>query len=114
MDHMEVAYETAKLSEQFANPRGLRRDYGVAVAKRLATRLSSIAAVGSLYELGAMPGRLHPIKGDRSGQFAMDLPGGWRLILRPAQPVPTLPDGGVDLRGVTAVVIVEISRHYAP
>lgn len=111
---MEVAYETAKLAEQFADPRGLRRDYGAAVAKRLATRLSLIATVGSLYELGTMPGRLHPLKGDRAGQFAVDLPDGWRLILRPAQPVPTVPDGGIDLRAVTAVVIVDISHHYEP
>lgn len=109
-----MAYDTAKLAEQFANPRGVRRDYGAAVAKRLATRLSSIAAVGSLHALGTMPGRLHPLKGDRSGQFAMDLPDGWRLILRPAHPVPTLPDGGIDLRAVTAVIIVDISHHYKP
>lgn len=111
---MEVAYETAKLAQLLADPRGLRRAYGAAVAKRLATRLSSIAAVGSLHELGAMPGRLHPLRGDRAGQFAMDLPDGWRLILKPVQPVPLLPDGGVDLRAVTAVVIADISHHYAP
>ena len=111
---MEVAYETAKLAQLLADPRSLRRAYGAAVAKRLATRLSSIAAVGSLHELGTMPGRLHPLKGDRAGQFAMDLPDGWRLILKPAQPVPLLPDGGIDLRAVTAVTIADISRHYQP
>ena len=105
-------YETDKLASLFASPNGLRRAYGVPVTKRLANRISSISAAASLQQLGALPGRLHPLKGDRGGQFAMDLPEGWRLILRPARPVPTLPDGGINLPAVTAVVIVEISKHY--
>lgn len=111
---MEVEYESTRLEVLFSDQRRLRRTYGDACVKKLRNRMSSIWAAPTLEHLGRMPGGLHPLSGNRHGQFAMDLDGGWRLILRPREPVPLRPDGGVDRTLVAAVVIVEISQHYQP
>ena len=111
---MEVEYESTRLEALFNDQRRLRRTYGGACVKKLRNRMSSIVVESTLEQLGGMPGDLHPLSGNRHGQFAMDLDGGWRLILRPREPVPLRPDGGIDRTLVSGVVIVEISAHYKP
>ena len=74
-------------------------------ARKLCTRLADIAAAANVRELIA--GRPHPLKGDRSGQFALDLHGGVRLVFEPANdPVPHHDEGGVDWAQVTQVRII--------
>lgn len=110
---MEVGYEDPKFEALVSNERALRKKFGAGVIKSLARRHTSLRGAATLAELHRMPGRTHPLRGDRAGTFAMELPGGFRLILRPTPPVPTLKDGGIDLDRVTRVTLVEISAHYA-
>jgi proteic killer suppression protein len=58
-------------------------------------------------------GRPHPLKGDRSGQFAVDLDGGRRLVFEAASDAPpTQDDGSIDWRQVTAVTVVFIGDYH--
>lgn len=109
---MEVSYDDTRLEALLNDPRGIQRTYGAEVAKRLAARLTALRAAVNLAELHDLPGRTHPLSGDRTGQYAMDLPRGQRLIFAPTAPVPLLPDGGIDLRGVTRVTILEIVDYH--
>ncbi|WP_061964229.1 type II toxin-antitoxin system RelE/ParE family toxin [Demequina aurantiaca] len=110
---MEVAYDDPKLEALLGDERALRKGFGAPIAGRLGIRFSAINAASSLAELHRLPGRTHPLKGNRSGQYAMELPQGFRLIIRPTDPVPTLQDGGIDINSVTRVTVVEISKHYS-
>ena len=110
---MEVAHEDPKLEALLNDPRALQRKFGKQAVQRLANRLTSIHGAQTLADLMNLPGRTHMLTGDRHGDFAMDLPNGRRLILRPTAPVPILPDGGIDVARVTRVTIVEIPDHYA-
>lgn len=110
---MEVNYDDPRLIALMSDERVLRKAYGDLVVKRLANRMTSIRNTVSLADLHKQPGRTHALKGNRAGQFSMDLPGGLRLVLRPTPPVPTYGDGGINLSAVTAVTIIEISNHYA-
>ena len=110
---MEVDYESPRFETLIHNERALKKAYGAETVKKLAIRITTIHESKSLAELHFQPGRTHPLTGDRAGRFAMDLPSGRRLEFRPTPPVPTKPDGGVDLTKVTSITLIEISDHYS-
>lgn len=87
----------------------LSRRYGDSGARRIRTRLSQLEAADSLADLRSLPGRWHELTGDRAGYLAADLHQPFRLILRPAEPVPRNDDGGLDWARVAAVIITEIA-----
>lgn len=109
---MEVDYEDPRFETLLRDERALRKAHGAEVVKRLAIRLTAIRESGNLAELHLLPGRTHPLSGNRAGRFAMDLPNGRRLEFRPTPPVPTKLDGGIDLTKVTSITLIEISDHY--
>jgi proteic killer suppression protein len=109
---MEVDCEDPRFETLLNNERALRKAHGAEVVKKLAIRFTTIRESNNLAELHALPGRTHPLTGSRAGRFAMDLPNGRRLEFRPTPPVPTKPDGGIDLTKVTSITLIEISNHY--
>lgn len=92
----------------------MKRRYGASSAKRLQKRIMELLACETLSEMLDHHGaRLHPLKGNRDGQFAVNVDGSRRLILEPSQePVPRLPDGGVDLSQITSVILVEVADYH--
>lgn len=93
--------------------RRLQRVHGPQRAALIRRRLEQLAAVECLEHARTLPGRLHELKGDRAGELALRLDGGWRLIFEPAEdPPPTKPDGGLDWSAVTAVRILEVVDYH--
>lgn len=59
------------------------------------------------------PDRRHQLKGDRSGQYAVDLIHPHRLVFSPNHvPLPLRADGGIDTDRVTAIRIVEVTDYH--
>jgi proteic killer suppression protein len=57
--------------------------------------------------------RPHPLKGDRDGQFALDLVHPQRLLFEPAnETIPRLEDGGIDWSQVTQICIIWIGDYH--
>lgn len=84
---------------------------GKACARKLRSRLADLIAAVYVRELGV--GRPHPLKGDRQGQFALDLHGGVRLVFEPDhKPIPVFQDEGIDWAQVTRVTIVFIGDYH--
>lgn len=83
-------------------------------AKPLRARLAVLRSSPTLNDVPKGPiERCHELTGDRKGEFAVTIKDQWRLIFRPdLDPVPKLPDGGIDQKGVTAVLVTEVSDHY--
>jgi proteic killer suppression protein len=72
-----------------------------------------LQAVDNLEMMRYLPGRCHELKGDRSGQLSLDLDHPYRLIFEPANnPAPRKADGGLDWKGVTAVVIIGVEDTH--
>ena len=89
----------------------MERKLGAACARKLRSRLADIQAAACVAELTA--GRLHPLSGDRAGQFALDLEGGTRLVFEPDQdPIPCRDDGGIDWSRVTSIRIINIGDYH--
>jgi proteic killer suppression protein len=87
------------------------KQLGKAGARKLRARLADLLAAARVTDLVA--GHPHPLTGDRSGQFAVDLDGGRRLVFEPEQqPPPIRDDGALDWHQVTAVCIVYIGDYH--
>ncbi len=108
---MEITFGDRKLQNLCEQQDLAQKKLGQNCAKKLRTRLAMLGAAGCVTELVA--GRPHPLKGDRVGEFAVDLEGGKRLVFKPDNdPIPLTEDGSIDWSQVTAVCIVFIGDYH--
>ena len=113
MRPVELEFATTQLLKLCADERRLRRALGPGGAKKLQAHLKSLQAAAALDEFRFLPGKCHELAGKRSGQVALDLPDGKRLIFEPAaDPPPTKTDGGLDWAAVRSVRILEIADYH--
>jgi len=106
---MRISFQSRKLQKATASMGAMQKAYGE-MAVKLAQRLAELGAAASLAEMSHLPpARCHALAGDRKGQFSVDLVHPYRLIFEPDHdPVPLLPDGGIDRTAVTDIVIIEV------
>lgn len=108
---MDIFFADDDLEKLCSDVRTMSKKLGKPCSKKLVRRLSDLAAAAHVRELTA--GRPHPLKGDRAGQFAVDLHGGVRLVFEPDhEPPPTKDDGSIDWSRVTAIRIVYIGDYH--
>jgi toxin HigB-1 len=108
---MDILFKTKALQKLCSNEREAKKQLGADSAKKLRTRVADLRAVARVSELSA--GRPHALKDDRSGQYALDLHGGRRLVFESANvPTPLTTDGVTDWQQVTSVRIVFIGDYH--
>ena len=108
---MDVRYKDKKIRELCEKQAVAEKKLGTASARKLKVRLLALEAAARVTDLVA--GDPHPLKGDRLGEFALDLSGGWRLVFSPAHdPCPVRPDGGIEWAQVTIVSIEYIGDYH--
>jgi len=106
-----VEFADRKLAELCSDERKARKRWPE--WDRLKRRLATLLAVDTLADMALVPGRCHPLTGDRSGQWALDLWGSWRLVVEPAEdPLPLQPDGSLDSSRVRRVRILEVVNYH--
>lgn len=111
---MEIVFKTDKLRKLCNSSAELQRKYGSKQAQKIQQRLYELQAATTLADISHLPPpRCHLLTGDRAGQFAVDVTERNRLVFEPANdPVPLLPDGGIDRAQITAILIIEIAIDY--
>lgn len=98
---MEIRFRTRKLEKQYQDYDTAKKDYGEAVARKYIERINIIKHSHDIEELKRLPGlRCHALKGDRKGQWAVNLTGYYRLIF-------TLQGDFLEI-----AQIEEVSKHY--
>src|SRR4051794_5601684 len=98
---MRVQFATKKLEQCFRELALAKREWGERVARAYVQRVSTLYAAKDMRDLFALRALdLHPLKGERKGQYAIRLGERERLIV-------TFAD--MDL---TVVRVEEVSRHY--
>lgn len=108
---MDIEFSSPDLQALCEQQRLMTRQLGDNCGRKLRARVADLTAATSVAELVA--GRPHPLKGDRAGQFALDLYGGKRLVFEPAHnPVPTRKDGSLAWELVTKIRIVFIGDYH--
>lgn len=110
---MDISFGTRRLQKIFTKPGGLRRAYGTR-NEAIKARLIVLDKAPNLSRVPTItPERRHQLKGDRKGQFAVDLVHPYRLIFEADhEPVPRKDDGGIDVEQVTAITILEVSDYH--
>ena len=98
---MLVQFRKKKLEKCYLEAKEASRAFGAEVGKRYIQRINLIKYTRNIDELKQLPGlRCHPLKGDREGQYAVNLTGFYRLIF-------TLNGEALEI-----VLIEEVSKHY--
>lgn len=111
--NLDIIFQSAKLRKEVNDQNLLIRRHGAVRAKKLRRRLDDMRAAPSLHDLRSLPQtRCHELKGDRAGQLSVDLDHPYRLIFKPAPPVPYKKDGGLKWTAVTAVIILGIEDTH--
>ncbi len=108
---MDIHFKDKKLRELCEKRAVAEKKLGAASARKLRTRLDDLEAATRVTDLTA--GNPHPLKGDRHGQFALDLAGGWRLVFAPMHdPCPVKDDQSIDWSHVTIISIEYIGDYH--
>ena len=98
---MEVRFRTNELQECYLHFRKAARVLGNALARKYIQRVNILRVVHNLHDLRELPGlRCHPLKGERAGQWAVNLDRYNRLIF-------TRVAGSLEV-----ICIEEVSKHY--
>ena len=98
---MQIEFRTKKLEKQYVQHKLAVKAYGNEVARKYIQRINIIKHAKDFDELSGLPGlRCHPLRGDRKGQYAINLTGFYRLIF-------TLVGESLEI-----VQIEEVSKHY--
>ena len=110
---MDISFSNERLAKICSSQKAVVKKYGPDVAQRLRQRLDDLQSAANLLEMRSLPGRCHELKGDRAGQLAMDLPGGYRLVFSPDHdPVPHKQDGGLDWGNVIAISVLAVEDYH--
>jgi len=109
---MEIFYRTKKLAKVLTSSKLIDKTYGTS-ANKLKMRIDDMAISENLEELLALPGRHHPLTGDRKGQFACDLEHPFRLVYEPVnEPLPKDENEVLIYKEVTIVGIIEVTDYH--
>mgnify|MGYP005859118337 CR=1 FL=1 len=110
---LDILFGTDDPAAELNSQRGLDRRYGTARAKLIRRRLDDLRAATVLNDMRHLPGRCHELKYDRKGQLVVHLDGPYGLVFEPAnEPVPRLPNGGLDWTRITAVRIIGVEDYH--
>ena len=108
---MKINFRDKKIRELCERSTTAVKKLGDANARKLQVRLSELESAHCVSEL--FNGRPHPLSGDRTGEFAVDLAGGCRLVFSPNHDsCPIKADGGIDWASVIIIRIEYIGDYH--
>lgn len=108
---MKVTFQTDKLRQLCEEQRVATKKLGQPCAKKLAARLADLYAVATVRDLAY--GNPHPLKGNRAGQFSLEVKDGIRLVFVSSNdPIPQNEDGSIDWFKVTEICIVFVGDYH--
>ncbi len=97
---MNVTFRTSQLERAFEQSDRAVRLRGEEAGPGYVTRIIRLMNAGDFDDIrGRAALRAHQLKGDRKGEWALNLAGRWRLIVEVAA-------------SRNEVTVVEVSRHY--
>jgi proteic killer suppression protein len=108
---LDIRFKDKKIRELCETQRVAQKKLGADCARKLRARLDDLDAAANVSEL--VVGNPHPLRGDRDGQFALNLAGGYRLVFAPAnEPCPKNDDQSINWSAVTIVSIEYIGDYH--
>jgi toxin HigB-1 len=110
---VEISFKNNKLQQQLVTDQGLAKRFGK-LAKKVRQRMTQLKSADNLKVISDnLVLRLHPYKGDRKGEWSIDIQENWRIIfLIDQEPIPTLADSGVNLKEITIIKIESVEDPH--
>lgn len=111
---MKVNFRTKKLQKVCNNEKRCIKKFGPKCAEKIRARLDELLDSPNLDTMRLIPqARFHPLTGDMKGLYAVDVEHPKRLIIKSDHnPIPQKSDGGIDLKQVTRVLVVDIIDYH--
>ncbi len=110
---MEFSFSTPRVRKQCEVEAEMKKKHGVEVAKKLKRRLADMREAQTLEEMRSLPGKCHELERDRTGQLAIDVGNGKRLIFEPDPPQAQGKNASkLNWKEVTDITIVEIVDYH--
>jgi proteic killer suppression protein len=110
---MQITYKTRKLQKALTDPAILQKTFGTN-ARRVAQRMAQLEAAQHLGMILAQPAlECHPLKGGRTGEWALSVSGNVRLVFIVDAASPTAKNNDpMDPESVTNIHILEITDYH--
>src|SRR4051812_16955036 len=111
---MELIFKSRSLQKTCESERKSVRTWGAERSAVVRRRLAELIAAENLAVISTLPpSRLHPLKGERDGEFAVDVRHPFRLVFEPWHTeLPVLPSGGLDRTRVTTIRILAVEDYH--
>lgn len=110
---MKLSYKNNKLKKKLDTDNGIAKSYGT-LAKKVKLRITQLKNADNLEVISKLPVlRLHQHIGKGKGTWSIDIQENWRILFEINQdPIPTLEDGGVDLKAITIISIESVEDPH--
>lgn len=103
---MDISFRDNKLRKNCEDSKLLKKTFGNR-AQKIAQRLAEFAAAEYLDDIAKLPGpRLHPLKGEYAGYFAVYINHPFRIVIKP------LNGDKNDYKTITKIEIVGIRDYH--
>jgi plasmid maintenance system killer protein len=110
---IQVEWADRKLRKAQGSDGAGRRLLGDGRWSALKRRIRALEVADSLADLRGQAGGFHALMADRTGEWSATLTPNWRLVFEPADdPLPTLPDGGLDTAQVRRVRVLRVEDYH--
>ena len=107
---MKLTFKSNKIKRCCEDPSFAQKIFGSLIATKLVQRVNELESAVNLLDIKRNPAaRLHALDGARKDQFAIDLVGPFRLIIKPisGEDVKT-----VNIESITIVRIEEVIDYH--
>ena len=111
---MEVSFSTRKMQKACSSEKEAGKTWGERRARVVLQRIAELRAADTLEDMSLWPSaRCHPLVGNRKGQFVVEAVHPFGVVFEPDHdPTPTKPDGGLDRRLVTKVLVLGVENYH--
>jgi toxin HigB-1 len=110
---MRIWFKSKRLARTFSSEAELRKAYGDAQARKIQVRMKALQSAPRLVDVPTIPpDRRHQLKGDRAGQFAVDIAQPYRIVFEPKAARTQGKGGKIDLAEVTEIVILGVEDYH--
>jgi len=110
---VKISYQSNRLRKSLTEAKEIQKEFGT-MAKKVSQRMKELIASENLEVLKSIPAaNCHELKGNRKGEFAVDISGNHRIIfVLDHEPVLVKEDHSLDCIRITDIEILRTEDYH--